>query len=356
MELVLTLRSIPIVYFAFATGSKETFKNMHQRLKINVCSGYPLSSPKGNVVTAKRMASLFSERGHDAQAIHTDQPPESDVLVALHAFKTAAASKYFAEKCPSSKLIVLLTGTDINGGIEKHLELAETIYSLVDRFVVAHPKAIDALPDHWKTKTTVIYPSVKIPEHVSMLETGLKSPCFTCVGHLRPVKNPHLMFRALKLLDESFFAYSIGSSLDQTDAQKAIINSRSSDRYDWIKDVEHKLAMAMIKKSLATINTSFSEGGANVIIEACHLETPVLASKIDGNMGLLGDSYAGYFDSNDAFGLSQLMKRCLLDSDFVQTLKQQVSERGRLFTYEEEVNSWLELIGNLRTSDSDPKP
>jgi glycosyltransferase involved in cell wall biosynthesis len=42
------------------------------------------------------------------------------------------------------------------------------------------------------------------------------------------------------------------------------------------------------------------EGGANVVIEAVRSGVPVLASRIDGNVGLLGAGYDGFFPVGDA--------------------------------------------------------
>ena len=42
------------------------------------------------------------------------------------------------------------------------------------------------------------------------------------------------------------------------------------------------------------------EGGAHVIMEAVRSGTPVLASRIPGNVGMLGADYAGYFEHGDA--------------------------------------------------------
>ena len=38
--------------------------------------------------------------------------------------------------------------------------------------------------------------------------------------------------------------------------------------------------------------------------------TPVLASRIAGNVGMLGADYAGYFEPDDAEGLAALLQRC----------------------------------------------
>jgi glycosyltransferase involved in cell wall biosynthesis len=52
------------------------------------------------------------------------------------------------------------------------------------------------------------------------------------------------------------------------------------------------------------------EGGAHVVMEAVCCGTPVLASQIPGNVGMLGDDYAGYFEAGDAAGLAARLRQC----------------------------------------------
>ena len=52
------------------------------------------------------------------------------------------------------------------------------------------------------------------------------------------------------------------------------------------------------------------EGGAHVVMEAVRSGTPVLASRVAGNVGMLGADYAGYFEHGDAAALAALLERC----------------------------------------------
>ena len=132
-------------------------------MKINVCTGYPLDSPRGNTTTAFRMVERLQQAGHQATAMHTDTPPPADVQISLHVLKTAAASAYFA-KNNSGRLFIFLTGTDMNGGFEQNPKLSEQTIDLAEKLVVAHPACVPQIPDRWQSKTVVIYPSVTLPE------------------------------------------------------------------------------------------------------------------------------------------------------------------------------------------------
>ena len=311
-------------------------------MKINICTGYSLDSPKGNTVTAKRIERLLCESGHDATAMHTDSPPLADVQICLHAFKTAAASIAFGEQCPDGRLFVYLTGTDLHGGIEQRPELANRVLELADRLIVAQPACLPDLPEKWRPKATVIYPSISLPNLPAVEKPAL--PLFTNVGHLRQVKNPHLMFRSLQLIQDDCLAMSLGVELDRTEGQQALLHQRKDDRYRWLDDCDRPTALAWMRNSVATINSSFSEGGANTVLEAIQLGVPVLASDVVGNRGFLGDDYDGYFASDDAVGLASLMRRCLADQGFRNLLIEQIAARRPLFTIDSETKAWLKLL------------
>ena len=86
------------------------------------------------------------------------------------------------------------------------------------------------------------------------------------------------------------------------------------------------------------------EGGANVISEAVVDGTPVIASRIPGSVGLLGDDYAGYFPVGDTESLMELLMRAESDATFYRLLRQQCASRARLFRPEEERQRWRLLL------------
>jgi glycosyltransferase involved in cell wall biosynthesis len=67
--------------------------------------------------------------------------------------------------------------------------------------------------------------------------------------------------------------------------------------------------------------SSRMEGGANVVCEALRIGAPVLASRIPGNVGLLGAGYAGYFPLEDERALAGLVERAASDRRFYLNLK-----------------------------------
>ena len=93
--------------------------------------------------------------------------------------------------------------------------------------------------------------------------------------------------------------------------------------------------------------SSVSEGGANVISEAVVAGVPVLASRVDGNVGLLGTDYSGYFRVGDTQALARLLRRIETDRLFVAQLHRAIARRAPLFRPEREVAAWRQLLGEL---------
>lgn len=101
-------------------------------------------------------------------------------------------------------------------------------------------------------------------------------------------------------------------------------------RYRWLGGRSHRQALRWIARSHALVVSSLMEGGANVICEAARIGTPVLASRISGNIGMLGRNYPGYFPPLDAKALGRLMERILAKEPY-RTLQRALAARRHLF-------------------------
>jgi glycosyltransferase involved in cell wall biosynthesis len=74
----------------------------------------------------------------------------------------------------------------------------------------------------------------------------------------------------------------------------------------------------------------------------------VLASRIQGNMGLLSAGYAGYFPAGDTRALARLLRRAETDARFYARLKKHCARRARQFDPARERAAWKKLLGGLR--------
>jgi glycosyltransferase involved in cell wall biosynthesis len=116
----------------------------------------------------------------------------------------------------------------------------------------------------------------------------------------------------------------LGAPLDAALAAQAVSGMRSEARYRWLGSVPHARALRWLASSHAMVISSRLEGGANVVCEALRIGVPVLASRIPGNVGLLGGAYAGYFAVEDERALARLIERAAGDAGFYSKLKNDV--------------------------------
>jgi glycosyltransferase involved in cell wall biosynthesis len=92
---------------------------------------------------------------------------------------------------------------------------------------------------------------------------------------------------------------------------------------------------------------SVMEGGANVISEATVAGLPVIASDIDGSIGLLGDDYAGYFPVQDTDVLRDILLRAEAEPKFLKKLEKQCKKCAGSFTRKAEKQGWADLLKEM---------
>jgi putative glycosyltransferase (TIGR04348 family) len=307
-----------------------------------VCPAAP-GSRAGNRTTALRWAAKLRALGHRVRMAeeYVDQP--CDVLIALHAGKSAPAVRRSSDIDPKRPIIVALTGTDLYRDLPGSLAAQQSI-ALASRIVILHPLAIDRIPETCRTKARVIYQSaVRLPNphppHSNHFDVSV-------VGHLRDEKDPLRAAAASRMLPPSsrIRILHAGSAMATAYAELARREQSENPRYRWLGELSRRQTRSVLTSSRALALTSRMEGGANVISEAVVNGVPVLASRIDGNIGLLGRNYPALFDVGDTGALAALMSRIERDAIFCRELKEELEQLAPLFGPRRELETWRELL------------
>jgi glycosyltransferase involved in cell wall biosynthesis len=123
--------------------------------------------------------------------------------------------------------------------------------------------------------------------------------------------------------------------------------ARADARIELRGALPHARTRALIRHGRVLLLPSRIEGGANVLIEAVTAGVPVLASRIGGSIGLLGDDYAGLFPVGDDAALAALIRRCRDEPAFLERLRAHCRHRAQRFTPEREGAAVLGLAHNL---------
>ena len=84
-----------------------------------------------------------------------------------------------------------------------------------------------------------------------------------------------------------------------------------------------------------------------MISEAIVASVPVLASRIAGNVGILGEDYPGLFEVGNSQALARLMQRAECEPPFLAQLKRRVKKLAPLFDPVREEKAWSDLINEL---------
>jgi putative glycosyltransferase (TIGR04348 family) len=273
----------------------------------------------GNRHTALRWAAFLRQAGHRVTVSVQWQGERADAMLALHARRSHESIKRFHGK---GFLAVALTGTDLYRDIRISPEARESL-ELADRLIVLQPKAAEELPERLGDKLRVVVQS----SGTALRHKPAKGAFRVCViGHLREEKDPLRTLLALPLLPQSGIeVVHLGMALDSSLEESLRKAMAQEPRYRWLGGVPHAGALRWLASSHAMVISSRMEGGANVVCEALRIGVPVLASRIPGNVGLLGERYPGYFPVGDEQTLARLIDRAATDHAFYKELKKHVA-------------------------------
>jgi len=262
--------------------------------------------------------------GHRVAVAQRWQPdPRTELMIALHARRSHDSVRAFHAAFPRRPLLLALTGTDLYRDIRSSIE-AQASLELAHGFIVLQPEALHELPRRLRAKTSVVVQSSATRLRHAPVSGRFR---FSVIGHLREEKDPLRALAALAYLprDLPIEVVQLGESLEERLAREARAAMRSEPRYRWLGGLPHWRALRWLASSHVMVISSRMEGGANVVSEAIRIGVPVLASRIPGNVGLLGADYPGYFAVGEQRALAKLMQRVVEDRPFYKLLKRRVA-------------------------------
>jgi putative glycosyltransferase (TIGR04348 family) len=315
---------------------------------VRIATPYAASANNGNWRTAARWARLLRDRfpvivqapGDAERAIAA-----RECLIALHARRSHRVIRDWREAHPTDPLIVVLTGTDLYRDLSYSDEARDSL-ELADRLIVLQEDGVRHLPAQHRSKARVVYQSARLLVPAAKADGRLN--CIL-VAHLRSEKDPLTVLAAWHQLpaDAALFLNIVGDSLEPALA-RAVREAMSGDqRIRWLGAQPYPRTRQLIKRAHLMIVSSLMEGGANVISEAVTAGTPVLGSRISGNVGMLGAAYPGYFPVGDAQALAALLSCCIEDASFYAALKRRCRARRSHFSPQRERSSLLAVLREL---------
>ena len=170
--------------------------------RIVIVTPAPRGSTSGNRVTAERWARLLRELGHRVRVSEQwsgEGGQSADVLIAIHAVKSAPSIARFAAAHPERPIVVAIGGTDVHRA-RRSVDFDRSL-ALATRVVVLQPLALKELSAATRRKTRVILQSASPPRIRPRRPTSAFEVAF--IAHLRPVKDPLRAARAARRLPAS---------------------------------------------------------------------------------------------------------------------------------------------------------
>src|SRR2546427_5766308 len=313
-------------------------------MKIVVITPTRSSSRSGNQTTGTRWTRILRELGHRVHTASRYNGASADLMIAIHAWRSSASIRKFRELYPDRPLIVALSGTDVYDYINRAPSRTLGSLACADRLVALQELVRRRVPARFQAKVRVVHQSA------APLRRARRGPTrrfdVAVIGHLREVKDPFRAAKAARRLPASsrIRIVHLGAAETPRWAATAKAEMAANPRYVWGGDRPRAEVRRLLGRARAMVLSSLSEGGANVMSEAVAARVPVLATRIDGSIGLLGRDYPGYFPIGDTEALARLLHRIETDAAFLERLQRAIARRAHLFRPAREKAAWKKLI------------
>jgi putative glycosyltransferase (TIGR04348 family) len=240
---------------------------------------------------------------------------------------------------------VVLTGTDLYRDIKQDPQAQQSL-QWAARLVVLQGAGVAELSTKLRDKAQVLFQSTTTRQTLPKTKQHLRA---VMVGHLRSEKSPQTFFEAAAVLatHNDIDLHHIGGEHDLALAQQAHQTAAHYPNYQFLGARSHEQTRRYIQRSHVLVHASVMEGGAHVIMEAVCSGVPVLASRIAGNIGMLGEDYAGFFTVGDAHELASLLLKFRNEPAFVAQIQGQCAARAPLFEPAHERSGLITIVQNL---------
>jgi putative glycosyltransferase (TIGR04348 family) len=304
-------------------------------------------SRSGNRNTALRWAALLRSGGHRVSVQVEWNGEACDLMLALHARKSYPSTSRFVSAHRDAPVVLALTGTDLYRDIRSDAHAQEAM-RYARKMIVLQQAGLEDLDPELREKTHVVYQSAQPLARAAPLKT-----CYEVViiGHLREEKDPFRGAAALKHLpaQSRIRLRHMGRALSPEMAAEARRWSHEAPQYRWLGELPHWQVRQRLARSRLMLISSRMEGGANVVSESLASDVPVIASRVPGNIGMLGQDYAGYYPVEDERALAASLWRAESDPEFYRLLEQQCRARKPLVAVECEREALLRVIEEARS-------
>ena len=319
---------------------------MTDGLTITIATPAQPGSRSGNWVTAERWRAILQSLGHRVEIASAGEAREANPLIAIYAWRIADIVERFKREHPAAPIIVCLSGTDIYAFQHSHPEATLATMESAVTLVGLHDLVGRAIPARFRDKLHIIYQSAPA---IPRSRPAADAFDICVIGHLRREKDPFRTAEAARRLPTSsrVRVTHVGRAMDPSWAERANAEMAINPRYRWLGDVARASVAELLGSTRLMVLSSIMEGGANVLGEAIAARVPVIASDIDGSLGLLGVDYPGIYPVGDTRALALMLSKAETEPEFLARLTGLCAARAPLFSAQREYDAWARLIADV---------
>jgi putative glycosyltransferase (TIGR04348 family) len=222
-------------------------------------------SRSGNRATAERWRKRLIELGHHVRVLGEWAGEDCDLMLAIHAWRSADSIRAFSERYPQRPLIVLLAGTDIYRFQYSEPDTFRESLRRAHALIGLHEQVGNDIPAEFRDKLGIVLQSATAPPHRL---PPLKSRFEVCViGHLREEKDSLRAAYAVRELpsESRLHVTQLGQAHSPDWAKAAEAEMAANPRYRWWGERPRATVRRIMARAHLMVMSSRMEGGANAV-------------------------------------------------------------------------------------------
>jgi len=189
-------------------------------------------SKGGNRATTDRWARFLRDAGHRVREANEYSGEPADLMLALHAWRSADAVRAFSQRYPDRPLVVALTGTDVYRFQDSDPAITADAMARAHALVGLHHALAADIPAEQAHKLHIVVQSADPTPRRPPLKRWFEA-CL--IANLREEKDPLRAAAAARLVpaDSRLRVTHLGGAYDELWAQSARDEMATNPRYRW---------------------------------------------------------------------------------------------------------------------------
>jgi len=227
-------------------------------------------------------------------------------------------------------------------------KLFRPIQSIVARqsyAVITPSKYLKKIVEQWRVpneKIKVIYNAIEIPNKVSEFDLKVKNNIVLNIARLEKWKNVDAVIISISKLNKVTLVV-VGDGAERSYLEN--LSKKLNANVIFLGNIPHEKIFSLMKKAKVLVLVSYYEGLSHVLVEACYMGLPIIASNVGGNPEVVINGKNGFLvEPNDVDDIATKINLIINNPNLESKFRENCKKISKEFTWEENIKRLEKIL------------